>query len=304
MRILTMLFTTIVAALFGCGADDHAPQARSLLGGSLHAPSLPPDVEATFTAKLDEAHRRWKASPDDEDAIIWYGRRLAYLGRYTDAITVYTEGLQRHPDSHRLRRHRGHRYLTTRRIAHAIDDLSAAARLIENRTDRVEPDGLPNALNMPRSTEHTNIWYHLGLAQYVTGRFDLAAEAFERCIQRSTNDDMHVAAAYWRFLALARRAGVDEAAKTLDFVTDDLEIIENHSYYALVRLYAGQLSAGDLTASDDAVQDATMAYGLGVWDLLHDRRNAAYQRFDALMSSPSWAAFGVLAAEAELARWF
>lgn len=46
-------------------------------------------------AEADAAAADYQADPGDEDAIIWYGRRLAYLSRYNDAIEVYSRGLVR-----------------------------------------------------------------------------------------------------------------------------------------------------------------------------------------------------------------
>ncbi len=66
----------------------------------------------------------------------------------------------------------------------------------------MEPDGLPNEQNKPRSTLHTNIWYHLGLAHYLTGDFDEAINAYRECLKASSNDDMRVATSYWLYMAL------------------------------------------------------------------------------------------------------
>ena len=45
-------------------------------------------------------------------------------------------------------------------------------KLVAAKPDEVEPDGAPNARGIPRSTLQSNIWYHLGLAQYLAGDFD------------------------------------------------------------------------------------------------------------------------------------
>ena len=62
-------------------------------------------------------------------------------------------------------RHRGHRYVSIREFDRAIADLEYAATLIEGTEDEIEPDGMPNAMNIPVSSLHSNIWYHLGLAR-------------------------------------------------------------------------------------------------------------------------------------------
>ena len=74
-------------------------------------------------ADLATARRALAADPDDPDNIIWVGRRLGYLWRMSEAIAVYSEGIELHPDCARLYRHRGHRYISVRRFDDAIVDL-------------------------------------------------------------------------------------------------------------------------------------------------------------------------------------
>ena len=67
-----------------------AVQAISLLGDTLRAPTLPPATRERYEAQLAEAQREAAARPDDPDALIWVGRRTAYLGRFREAIAVFT----------------------------------------------------------------------------------------------------------------------------------------------------------------------------------------------------------------------
>ena len=93
--------------------------------------------------QLAEAEVAYLARPGDRDAAIWYGRRLGYVGRFEEAVGVYTAALELHPDDRRLLRHRGHRLISLRRYAGAIDDLRRAADRCRTEPDEVEPDGLP-----------------------------------------------------------------------------------------------------------------------------------------------------------------
>ena len=86
-------------------------EAVSLLGKPLTSPPLAPDVEKKREEELALAQRDYDAHPESADAIIWLGRRTAYLGRYREAINIFTEGIRKHPDDARLYRHRGHRCL-------------------------------------------------------------------------------------------------------------------------------------------------------------------------------------------------
>ena len=69
---------------------------------------IPAPSEAAL-ANYTEAKKEYEANPKDVEALIWYGRRTAYLGQYQQAIAIYTEGITNFPQDARLYRHRGHR---------------------------------------------------------------------------------------------------------------------------------------------------------------------------------------------------
>jgi tetratricopeptide (TPR) repeat protein len=168
-----------------------------------------------------------------------------------------------------------------------------------------EPDGLPNALNIPTSTLQSNIWYHLGLAHYLRGEFQRAAAAYREALRVSANPDMLVATTHWAYMTLRRMGNEEEARQLLTPITADMNIIENDAYHRLVLLYKGELAADSLVApadSSDGVQDATIGYGVGNWHLYHGRTAEARETFEAIVRGSQWAAFGLIAAEAELAR--
>src|SRR6185503_5685851 len=205
-------------------------EAISLLGDSLRRPELDSSVRERMQTQLDEARRVEAAHPGDPDALIWVGRRTAYLGRFNEAIAIYTDGISRFPNDARLYRHRGHRYITVRRFDQAIADLERAAGLTAGRPDEVEPDGQPNARNIPIGSLQSNIWYHLALAHYLRGDWDAAIAAARSGIRVSTNADRFVSQSHWLYMALRRSGRTAEAAEALAAVGNDLEVIENSSY--------------------------------------------------------------------------
>ncbi|MDX1587213.1 MAG: tetratricopeptide repeat protein [Balneolaceae bacterium] len=294
--------------LFGCRSEtdietDQSYQAISTLGDTLYAPEIDPETEAQFTTNLQSARAQYEANPDDAEAIIWYGRRTAYLGNYRKAIEIYTEGIRKHPEDARMYRHRGHRYITVREYENAIEDLRRAAELIEGTEDRIEPDGLPNTRNMPRSTLHTNIWYHLGLAYYLTGDFEQAESAYRNCLEASTNDDMMVATSYWLYMTL-KRAGHDGlAGEVLNPIHQDMELLENDSYHKLLLVFKGDFDEKSLLDNTTTPLDnATIGYGIGNWHYVNGRTTRAEEIFREVYQGSNWAAFGYIAAEVDLAR--
>jgi tetratricopeptide (TPR) repeat protein len=299
--ILRLALAAILASTTQPGGEI---QATSLLGRPLAQPDIPQQRLAKLQADLDAAKADYDANPDSEDAAIWYGRRLAYLGRYRDAIAAYSVALQRHPNSYKLLRHRGHRYITVRELDKAIADLSRAAVLSADVKDEIEPDGAPNSRNIPRSTNLSNIWYHLALAQYLKGDFEHADRSWTRCTGYSTvNDDMLVATLYWRYLTLRRIGRHDEATSVLNMIKPRMDIIENDAYHRLLLMFKGELSEAEVgKGADDAIADATVGYGLAVWKLIQADEPGARAKFQAVLEAPNWAPFGFIAAEAELAR--
>ena len=125
--------------------------------------SYPPKNTNAFQ-NYKKAKAEFDSNPDDVDKILWYGRRTAYLGQYKKAIDIYSDGLFKHPESARLLRHRGHRYISTRQYEKAIVDFEKASTLIQGTPNQIEEDGIPNAQNTPISSLHGNIYYHLALS--------------------------------------------------------------------------------------------------------------------------------------------
>jgi hypothetical protein len=82
-------------------------------------------------------------------------------------------------------------------------------------------------------------------------------------------------------------------------------VIENGSYHRLLLMYEGLLPTDSLLPpgnSGATVEDVTLAYGVGNWHHYNARPEEARRIWSRMLESPQWAAFGYLAAEAELAR--
>ena len=286
-------------------APPAKPEATSLLGKPLVPAPIAAETRKTLEENLRNAEIEYGKNPGNPDAAIWVGRRQAYLGRYRDAIATYSKAIEKHPDDARLFRHRGHRYITVRELPGAIADFTRAAQLVAGKPDQIEPDGQPNARNTPTSTLQSNIFYHLGLAHYLTGDFARAADAYAKCMALSKNPDMLVATTYWYYLALARQGRTADAAKLLEPITAGMDIIENASYHRLLRMFKGELTPESLLAPGGAGLDAvTTRYGVAAWHLAHGRRNAALPLLREIVdgAASQWPAFGYIAAEADLAR--
>jgi tetratricopeptide (TPR) repeat protein len=303
--MLRMLFLIVFAALLlpacrpaAAPAETSAaaaqPEAISLLGDSLFAPQPSARALATYDslrARLDSLEvEQW----------IWLGRWAAYTGAYQEAIRIYTAALEAFPEDARLYRHRGHRYITTRQLDRAVGDFLQAAELIAGTPDEVEPDGMPNARNIPVSSLHTNIWYHLGLAYYLKNDLAAALEVYEKGLAACENDDMRVSFLHWQYMAL-RQLGQEAAARqAIAGVHSGMEVIESIDYHRLVLFYKNEMTLEELQAGEGGNMQGSseaLMYGIGNWHAYHGREAEARAIFKQILQDGNWAAFGYIAAE-------
>ncbi len=302
---LPSALATLVFAASALQAQAPVVEATSLLGKPLVRPAMTAAARTASEVNLAAAQKAFDHTPTNPDSIIWLGRRTAYLGRYADAIAIYTKGIAGHPNDARMYRHRGHRYLSIRKLDPAIRDFERAAELTRGKPDEVEPDGIPNAQGIPTSTLQSNIRYHLALGYYLQGAFAKALPFYQEDVRIAVNPDMVVASSHWLYMTLRRLDREAEAAKILMPISAGMKVIENGSYHRLLLMYKGEITPDAiLTPADqgDAVQDATVAYGVGNWHLYNGRMAEARQIFERIVAMPQWSAFGYIAAEAELAR--
>jgi tetratricopeptide (TPR) repeat protein len=295
----------LAVSLFSFCAPIAVAQPNCLQTAGEIQPKLSTETRRDFEAKLTTARADFEKEPSGDNSI-WLGRRTAYLGRYKEAIAIYTDAIRKYPKDARLYRHRGHRFITLRCFDDAIKDFEKAAKLIKGKPDEIEPDGLPNARNIPTSTLQSNIWYHLGLAHYLKGDFGRARKAYREAEKVSKNPDMMVATTHWLYMTLRRSGREKEATTVIAPIPDNLEVIENGDYYKLIKLYQGKLKPSDLFSDTNqtanTLSNATVGYGAGNWYLYNGRRDEAEKIFRQIVMGIQWASFGHIAAEVELTR--
>lgn len=304
--LLTIVLLSLPLTALPLQVTGQGQSKPSFKGDFAKRPAPPASAEATrnMEARLSEARTRLEAEPNNPEALIWLGRRLAYLGRFSEAIEVYSSGITKFPRDARFYRHRGHRYITLRKFDLAIADFEKAVSLIKGLPDEVEPDGQPNARNIPTSTLQFNIWYHLGLAHYLTGRNRSALRSYRECLKVSQNPDSIVATAHWLYMTLRRLNRPAEAKRVLEPIRPGMDVIENDGYYKLVLMYKGQVDTDALLAETlkqpDSPGSHSILYGIANWHLYNGRREQAVELLRRITSTDQWTSFGYIAAEAEL----
>lgn len=260
-------------------AAQGEPEAVSLLGTKLYSQS---DDKGEIAA----AAQKLAADPKNIDLFIALGAAQAKVWKYRDAIETYSRAMAIAPNDARLYRHRGHRYISTRQFSKAATDLNRAAALNDRDYD---------------------IWYHLGLTNYLRGELGQAEESYRRCLsaaEKLENDDSIIAVSDWLYMTLRRARKETEANLVLDRITADMKVNENKSYFDRLLFYKGLKQESDLVQVEKAtdLEIATTGYGIGNWHLYNGRRAKAEAYFRRIVEGKYWPAFGFIAAEAELAR--
>lgn len=272
---------------------------------SIVAPQLSENTRKEFEQKLSVAKAEHEKNTSDADAIIWYGRRTAYLGDYMKAIEIFSTGISLHPGDASLYRHRGHRYITVRCFDKAIADFKKAAQLTKGKPDGVEQDGLPNAKNIPTSTLQSNIWYHLGLCYLIKGEYKKAVKAYKECLKVSANADMYVATANWMNISLRKIKKYEEANALYNSIDPNAELLESRDYKYLLEMYRYKNTekqvddyATMISSGKPSLSSATVNFGIGYYCLLVGYLDKAHEYFNKAIATNQWSSFGYIAAEA------
>lgn len=302
MKYFSLLSLSL--ALFSCDSYQaskshiNPPQVIetiTLLGDTLTSPEL---KESKSFDQFKSAQLNYFDNQDSPEALIWYGRRIAYLGYFKEAIKVFTLGIETYPNDARFYRHRGHRYVSTRQYDKAINDFEKAVILIDQTIDQIEPDGLPNSKNIPLSTLHGNIWYHLGLTYYLKNDMNNALKAFTNRSVTHKYDDNIVSGGHWLYMIYRRLNKIEESKAVVDQVNQEMNIIENMSYHQSCLFYKGLLEESEL------VIDEVALYSLANWYIYekNDTLKAKEYYQELLKGNPF--SFAYIAGEADWVRLY
>jgi tetratricopeptide (TPR) repeat protein len=268
------------------------PELTTLLGKAVFAR---PDADGAI-AKADAA---LTADPRNVDLILAAARARDVALQFHAAIDVYTKGIAIAPQDVRLLRFRGHRYISIRRFDEAVADLQKAVSLA------------------PSSFDAT---YHLALAHYLRGEFDAAARVYQSCLEaksdptplpqgwrsctvtRSTDND-RVAMSDWLYRALSRAGRRDQAKALLSGIGAGMKVGENEAYYTALRFYSGAVTEEQAMtpATKNENRLVTVGYGIATFYLTSGDTTRACGLLRKIAAEPNWNAFGVIAAEVDLA---
>lgn len=284
---------------------EESRDARPIEGTSFAGtPLVRNPVDATRLAELDALIEPLEAKDSlTEDEYIELGRLYIGANRFRDAIELYSRGLEEHPESFKLRRHRGHRYINVRELDKAIVDLEEAVELIgSEHGDALEY----NASGEPTATYEHWTWYHIGLYHYLNEEWAEAAEAYRKCVDTATSNPTRVGATDWLYNAYRKGGMHDEAAAAIAAIPADLDTNREHPYFKRVMVYKGELEPGDVIDADKPASewngfDITAGYGIANWYAFNGDTATGERIHRKILETPFWNAWAYVVTDREYA---
>ena len=275
---------------------DKTIETVTLLGDTLMSPEI---KEGKSLDQFKSAQNNYYRDQENPEVLIWYGRRVAYLGYFKEAIKIYTLGIEKFPYDARFYRHRGHRYISTRQYDNAINDFKKALELIDGKEDQIEPDGLPNSKNIPLSTLHGNIWYHLGLAYYLKNDMNNAAKSFSDRSVTHKFDDNIVSSAHWLYMIYRRQNKIKQSNIIVKNISKDMDIIENMSYHQTSLFHKGLIKESEMDIDEVAL------YSIANW-YIYEKNDTlkAKDYYKELLDNGNPFSFAYIAAESDWKRLY
>lgn len=303
MKTLTIIF--LLAAFVGWGQAQPAapagpaPEAISFSG----KPLVAKEADPKSLAKCDSLVAAIRAKGDlSEEDYVAMGRALVSISQFRKAVDVYSQGLSKYPNSYKLLRHRGHRYINLRQLERAITDLSRAERLIRTEGEVYEFD----AAGKQGATYQHQIWYHIGLYYFLKKDYPASAEAFEKSRATSHAGSDMAGASDWLYNAYMRAGKTDKAKAVLKpfTLTFDIEN-KDYPYYRRLLLFNNQIKPEELVDMNKSIEQMTLLemtklYGLANWYRYKGDMTTAQQLYKKILDSKEWAGFAYASAEIDV----
>ncbi len=299
MKIFSaILISILLFPQFVKSQTNIEPQAYSLAGKSLY--STPPDPKSI--AKSDSIIRAIQSKHElMENDFIEIGKQLVATARYKEAVENFTMGLKKFPNSFKLLRLRGHRYLTLRKLDLVVIDLLKARALIKSQPDSWEVD----AKGEKTDTYQHQIEYHLGVYYFLKKSYKEAVAAFEKSLKEAHQGNEIVGTTDWLYNAYQRNGEKNKAEQLLTTITPDFKADQDQAYFRRVLLYKGVIKPNELVdetmpIEKMSIQEVTKLYGLANWYGFQGNKQKAKELYAKIVESTSWPAFAYLASEMEL----
>ncbi|MDT0607623.1 tetratricopeptide repeat protein [Croceitalea rosinachiae] len=279
---------------------DKIVEATSFGGEKLFQREVDSTKLIKYKKRIDSVHAIGTLTELDYEVL---GGYHIELNQYNKAIGVYTEGLEKYPNSYRLLRHRGHRYLNIRKLDKAITDLKKAEGLMNEVSAK---DIEYYADGKPKGTFEFWIWYHIGLYHYLNQDFAQAAEAYKKCLSTAITSKNSVGATDWLYNCYQKNGNSKSAMALLETIPKDYDTDHNYVYFKRLMVYKGVLKPEELIAPEKPVSEwngseMTCAYGIGSWYLYNGDEATALKYYKNIVKTPFWNSWAFVVTDKELA---
>lgn len=277
-------------------AGTPAPEAMSFSGKPLYAKAADPRSVAKCDSLIGVIRSKSEVTEEDYIAI---GRAFVSVNQFRKAVDAYSQGLSKYPNSYKLLRHRGHRYINLRQLDRAIADLGRAEKLIRPVGEVYEFD----AAGKQGATYQHQIWYHIGLYHFLKKDYPASAEAFEKSRGTSHAGGDKAGASDWLYNAYMRAGKTDKAKAVLKPFTLTFEIEnKDYPYYRRLLLFNGQIKPEELVDMNKPIDQMTLLemtklYGLANWYKYQGDQETSNTLYKKILDSKEWAGFAYAAAE-------
>lgn len=275
------------------------PEAMSFSGKPLYAKL----ADSVSVVKSDSLIAAIRSKADlSEDDFIAMGRSNVGIYQFKKAVDVYSEGLVKYPNSYRLLRHRGHRYINLRQLENAIPDLLKAEELIRPEPEVYEYD----ASGKQGATYQHQIWYHIGLYHFLKRDFGSSASAFEKSLATAHAGGDLAGSSDWLYNAYMRLGEPDKAAKVArPFVLDFNIENKDYPYFRRLLLFNGVIKPEELVDANKPIAEMTLLemtklYGLANWNAYRGDNETANVLYKKILESTEWAGFAYASAELDV----
>jgi tetratricopeptide (TPR) repeat protein len=301
MRFIAIPLVLLVVACSGPRTESEKtesvpePETTSFSGQPLFA-RVPDSLAAAKSDSLIAAIRS-KTDLTEEDYIS-IGRSLSGIGQFRKAADTYTEGLAKFPDSYKLLRHRGHRYINLRQLEPAIADLTKAAQLMPQ-----EPVFETDATGKPGASYQHQVWYHIGVYHFLKRDYQKGVEAFEKSLATAYSGGDKAGASDWLYNCAMRAGNKARAAEVAKPFTADFDIEnKDYPYYRRLLLFNNVIKPAELVDETTAVDkmsltELTKLYGLANYYLYQGDSAHARTLYNKVLESSEWAGFAYASAE-------
>ena len=275
------------------------PETYSFAGKPLFAKP----VDSIALAKSDSAIAAIKSKSElTEEDYIEISRQLLAVNQFKKAVENFSEGIEKYPNSFKLLRHRGHRYLNLRQPDKAIADLNKAEELIRSQPETWEYD----ATGKPTATYQHQIWYHIGLYHYLKRNYGESAIAYEKSLAYTKEGNNIAGASDWLYNAYQRSGQKDKIAALLKPFTLDFNIEnKDYPYFRRLILFNGVIKPEELVDASKPIDqmpllEVTKLYGLANWYAYNNNKEKANELYKKVIESKEWPGFAVACAELDV----